>query len=130
MTIVRYVPRRQVVIHEYSSYDDVQSLVRNAFGGAPPGSNVGTLKWVDGVVMLFTAMPLTSESVVKELLEGTLHWDHVSFAAMGEYQPNIHIPEERITCSVVNVSTSPIFRDIAKFIRKTLMRQKSQGPEA
>lgn len=120
MTKVIYQPREQVIIHEYSRYKSIEDLIRSAFGGAPPGATVGPIKWVDGIALIQNAYPMT-DAVIKELLEGKLHWDYVSFAPMEEYRNNIHMEDMRITASVINVSANPIFRAIARFIRENLM---------
>jgi hypothetical protein len=123
MTEVIYEPRKQVIIHEFSRFDTIESLVRGSFGGAPPGSNVGPLKWVNGIVLLNSPLPIT-DAVTKELIEGRLHWDHVSFAPLEEFLPNYHIPDVRITVSIIDVSVNPTFQDIGKFIRENLIQEK------
>ena len=125
MTEVIYQPREQVIIHEYSRYESIEALIRGSFGGVPPGSNVGPIKWVDGIALVQNAYPMT-DTVVKELLKGKLHWDHVSFAPMEHFRNNIHLEDVRITVSIINVSTNPIFRIIARFIRENLMRDEPQ----
>jgi len=122
MTEVSYEPRKRVIIHEYSCYDSVEELIRGAFSGAPPGATVGPVRWVDGVALIPKAYPMT-EAIVKELIEGRLHWDHVSFAPMEEYKRNIHVEDMRVTAEVINVSVNPTFRVIAKFIKEKLMRK-------
>ena len=123
MTEVEYQPRKKVIIHEYSRYNNVDELIRNAFGNAPSGSSLGPIKWVDGVVMINSSYPLR-DTIIQELLEGRLHWDHVSFAPMEKYENTIHIQDLRLTVSITNVTSNPIFRLISKFIKETLMTLK------
>jgi hypothetical protein len=117
---VEYQPRKKVIIHEYSHYDNVEELLRNSFVSAPPGAEVGPLKWVDGIVLVNTTYPMR-DTVIKELIEGRLHWDHVSFAVMPEYLPNIHLNDPRITANLINVTSNPTFRIIAEFIRENFL---------
>jgi hypothetical protein len=121
MTEVSYQPREKVIIHEYSCYDSIEALIKGAFAGAPPGANA-MVKWVDGVVMVQNTYPMI-ETNVKELIEGRLHWDHVSFAPMEKYKPNLLLPEMGITVTIVDVSVNAVFRDIASFIKKNLMHK-------
>ena len=121
MTEVVYEPRKRVIIHEYSYYDSVEDLIIGAFGNAPPGSNIGPLKWVDGIVLTHSALPMT-DSVTKEILEGKLHWNHVSFAPMEEYVSNLHLSDSRITVNIINVSANLIFTNIATFLKENLMK--------
>ncbi|RLI46226.1 hypothetical protein DRO64_01270 [Candidatus Bathyarchaeota archaeon] len=120
MVEVIYQPRKQIIIHEYSRYDTVKDLIRGAFSAVPPGATAGPLRWVDGIVLMYTAYPMT-DAIVKELIEGRVHWDHVSFAPMEEYKPAIHVEDLQITVRIVNVSINPTFRAIAKFIKENLM---------
>jgi len=122
MTEVSYEPRKKVIIHEYSRYNSVEDLIKSAYGGAPPGATVGAIKWVDGIALTQNAFPMT-DTIIKELLEGRLHWDHVSFAPMEEYRRNIHVEDVRITATVVNVSANPVFRVIAKYIKENFMKE-------
>ena len=120
MPEVVYEPRKKVILHEYTKYDTVENFIRTAYGNAPPGSNVGPLKWVEGIVLTQNSYPMT-DMVVKELIEGRLHWDHVSFAPMDEYKPTIHLTDTRITATIINVSYNAVFRSIGKFIRENLL---------
>ena len=123
MTEVIYRPREQVIIHEYSRYNSVEDLIKAAFSGAPPGATIGPIKWVDGIALVQRAYPMT-DAVVKELIEGKLHWDHVSFAPMEEYRSNIHLEDMRVTAAIIDVSANPIFRVIAEFIKQNLMQEE------
>ena len=122
MTEVIYQPRKQVIIHEYSRYDTVEDLIRGAFSGVPPGATAGPLRWVDGIVLMYNTYPMT-DAIVKELIEGRVHWDHVSFAPMEEYKPTVHVEDLQITVRIINVSINPTFRAIAKFIKENLMQK-------
>lgn len=123
MTEVSYEPRKKVIIHEYSRYDTIESLIRNGFAGAPPGAEV-VVRWVDGIVFSHLTYPMT-DSITKELIEGRLHWDHVSFAPMEEYQESVSFVNLPITVKIVDVSPNPVFCDIAKFIKEKLMKGSS-----
>lgn len=119
MIEVEYQPRTKVIIHEYSRYDSLESLVRGAFGGAPPGSSLGPLKWINGIILFHSSFPMTDE-IVRELLDGRLHWNHVSFAPLEEYRQNYHDPDLRITVTIVDVSVNPVFEAIGNFISEQL----------
>jgi hypothetical protein len=121
MTEVTYEPRKKVIIHEYSHYDSVEALIRCGFAGISPGSNV-IVRWVDGIVLSHNAYPMT-DSVTRELIEGRLHWDHVAFAPMEQYQESLSFANLPITVTVVDVSVNPVFCDIAKFIKEKLMKK-------
>ncbi|MFX1595637.1 MAG: hypothetical protein ACFFBK_06205, partial [Promethearchaeota archaeon] len=48
----------RMVIHEYTSYDTAEDLINTLVSGLPPGSVLPVLKWVNGVLLSFRAMPI------------------------------------------------------------------------
>jgi len=121
-TGVRYEPRKEVIIHEYTSYDSAEDLINTSAMGVPPGSFLTMLRWVNGVLLSFSALPI-NEVTAKELIEGRLHWDHVSFAPMPEYKDKI-IAGTGVTFHIRNVSNNPVFATIAEFIKEEFLKPK------
>lgn len=114
---VTYSPRKQVIIHEIASFRTTEEMA--AFlTAAIPSPRFPPVYWVEGVVMAFTPLPFT-DSVSKEIIQGRLHWDHVSCAPMPTYQNNINIPG-RGTVTVLNVSHNETFVAIGKFLHKKI----------
>lgn len=125
--LVRYEPRKEVIIHEYTRCETVQDLVRSA--GAPLGTTVFiTLRWASGIAMIFSALPM-NEITTKEIIEGRLHWDHVSFAPMEKFQPKVHDESSGVTASVVDVSGNATFFAIAEFIKAKLLKPSTAPPK-
>jgi len=121
MTIqVRHEPRKQVIIHEISQYATAEELAKLLTVGLPFGALPPLLRWVNGVVLSFTSLPAVGDMVAQEIIEGRLHWDHVAFAPMPTYQPQIALPERGITLDIVNVSANETFSAIGSFLRSKL----------
>jgi hypothetical protein len=118
---VRYEPRKEVIIHEYTKYDSYQELIDASTRGLPAGSVLSALNWVGGVLLAFNAMQINPVTT-QELIEGRLHWDHVSFASMPEYQQQI-ITTAGVTVVIGNVNGNPVFAEIAKFLRKEFLHK-------
>jgi hypothetical protein len=118
---VRYEPRKQVIIHEYTKYSSSQELIDSSTKGLPAGSVLTALRWVGGVLLAFNAMQ-TNQVTTQELIEGRLHWDHVSFASMPEYLEQI-ITNTGVTVIIQNVSGNPVFVEIAKFLKKEFLQK-------
>jgi len=118
-TEVRYEPRKEVIIHEYTPYDSAEDLINASATSIPPGSFL-TVRWVNGVLLSFSALPI-NEVTTKELIEGRLHWDHVSFAPMPEYRDQI-IAGAGVTFRIRDVSNNPVFAAIADFIKKEFLK--------
>lgn len=121
MTKVRYEPRKEVIIHEYTRYNSSEDFINASVKGAPPGAVVTALRWADGVLLSFSALPI-NEATTKELIEGKLHWDHVSFAPMSEYQDQI-VTTNGITVVIRDVSNNSVFDAIAKFIKQEFLQK-------
>ena len=117
---VRYEPRKEIIIHEYTKYDSPNELITSAVSGVPPGSVLTALKWVDGVLLSFTPFPRDAITV-KEIMEGKVHWDHVNFTLMSEYKEQI-ITETGVTVVITDVSKNPSFEAVAEFIKATLAK--------
>jgi hypothetical protein len=118
--IVKYVPRKEVIIHEYTKYKSDDEFINALTKGVPAGSILTVLKWVDGVLLSFRPLPM-NEVTVKALIDGTLYWDHVSFAPMSEYREQI-ITDNGVTVVINNVSGNPVFVAIAELIKKEFLK--------
>jgi len=117
---VRHEPRKEVIIHEISIYETPEQLVHSIAIGAPPTAVI-VFKWVNGVLFNFSAFPLGGDSTIsKEIVEGRLHWDHVSFASMPEFQEEPHFDNINARVFVVDVSTNETFQAIGEFLRNRL----------
>ncbi|MBI2936840.1 MAG: hypothetical protein HYY22_01405 [Thaumarchaeota archaeon] len=87
MVKISYRPWEQIIIHEiieetpqalYSML--VQQMLASGAAGMTP-----TINWVDGVVLIISALPDTPE-VIKDKLNGILHYSAVTFARVPSYQ--------------------------------------------
>lgn len=118
---VRYEPRKQIIIHEISSYTTPEELAKVLTVGMPLGALPPLLRWVNGVVLSFISLPPIGDVVAQEIIEGRLHWEHVAFAPMPTYHHQIMLPERGITVDVVNVSANETFSAIGSFLRGKLL---------
>jgi hypothetical protein len=122
MTEVRYEPRKEIIIHEYTRYSDVEELITKQYGILPPGT-IGfppPLRWVDGIVLLFNSIPPVNDIIIKEILDGKIHWDYMCFAPMEKYVPRV-TTKDGTTCSIIDVSNNEVFKKVAEFIKKKLL---------
>jgi hypothetical protein len=87
--------------------------------GLPAGIVLTALRWVGGILLVFRAMPINTVTT-HELIEGRLHWDHVSFASMPEYKKQI-ITDTGVTLVIGNVSGNPVFVEIAEFLKEKFL---------
>jgi hypothetical protein len=121
-TLVRYEPRKEVIIHEYAEYKSPQEMVTILTGGLPPGGIFTGLRWANGVLFDFHALPL-NEVTTKEIIEGKLHWDYVSFTSMPKYQDRL-VSDQGTTATIMNVSSNPTFAIITEFIKERFLKSR------
>jgi len=113
---VKYEPFREVIIRECIYFPRIEELVRFAdvaAGGRPTGLN-----WAEGVAFIYYPIPLATELAAKALIENArVYWAFVSYALMPEYAPVVET-KEKIILPVINVSSSPFFRQVARWLRQ------------
>lgn len=112
MVKVIFKPWEEVVIHE-SIQHSLEDLIKLNSMGVQPGGLAAPLQWAEGVIFRFGAMAQTDE-VVREALQGRVHWTGVAWALMPEYKNVILITEINAKIPVINVSTSAILCEVAK----------------
>ena len=116
---VRYEPRKEIIIHEYTKYDSEQEFIDSMVRGIPAGSTT-TLRWADGVLLSFSAFPPDSVTT-KENLEGRIHWNHVNFALMPEYKEQV-ITKSGVTVFIGDVTKNSSFQAVAEFIKNNFYK--------
>jgi len=119
---VKYEPRKEIIIHEYTKYVSPEDLINASARGAPPGSVIIVHRWVDGVLLYFTGFT-KNDLIIQEILDGRVHWDHVNFALMPEFKEQ-HMTESGVTVIIGNVSDNPSFKAVAEFIKEKLEKQE------
>ena len=103
------------MIHEeiHYSFDD---LIKLTSLGIQPGGLAGPLKWAEGIIFRNSGMPPTDE-VIKEQLQGTVHWNLVEWALMPVYEKVILIRDINAKIPIIDVSTNTILSAVAKTLR-------------
>ena len=115
MVKVVYQPWKEVIIHESIRYV-LDDLVKIRCLGVQPGGLGRQLVWAEGVAFSPAGMPPT-EDVIKEQLQGRVHWAAVEWASMPQYQNVIDVKEAKIRVPIINVSTNPILRSVAEWLK-------------
>ena len=83
--------------------------------GVQIGGIAPHLFWVDGILLRFSGIAQT-ETIIKEILKGNVHWDGVSFALMPDYKRQV-VLENNIVIPIVNVSENKGLKEVAKFLK-------------
>lgn len=116
MVKVTFKPWEEVVIHEVIQYS-LEDLIKLQSLGVQPGGLTAPLQWAEGVLFRPAGMAPTDD-VIKEQLQGKIHWASVTWAFMPEYKNVILIKDINAKIPIVNVSKSAILCDVARALRK------------
>ncbi|MCP8316023.1 MAG: hypothetical protein H3Z52_15620 [archaeon] len=116
-------PWSKLTVHEVLEVD-FQTLVRSQALGQPAGGQAPPLNWVNGIIFRSSPFP-PSGPVVKEMLEGRLHWLAMEFALCPEYKPAIQVGDLRVTVPLINVSHNKIFVKMAEQLKAMLQDKEA-----
>jgi hypothetical protein len=107
-------PPKQLVILECTQYPSIEDLSKTIATIIRVGQPV-ILKWAEGVTFSHSLLPPTTDSLMKEFLEGRVYWTDVVFAMMPKYKSSIK--EGTLDIPVIDVSPNPILREAAKWMK-------------
>lgn len=113
---IKYEPFKEILVMErtfFSTPDDIARFISVIAGGKTAG-----LYWAEGVVFLYFPLPASTEAVAKALIEKSqVHWTFVGYSLMPKYQSTIET-KEKIIVPVVDISSNPMFRKVAKWLKE------------
>jgi len=107
-------PPKQLVILECTQYPSIEALSKTVATIIAIGQPFA-LKWAEGVTFSYSLLPPTTDSLMKEFLEGRIYWTDVVFALMPEYKSAIKVGT--LDIPVIDVSPNPILRGAAEWMR-------------
>jgi hypothetical protein len=113
---VTFRPWEEVIIHEAIKYS-LSDLIKLASLGVQPGGLAAPLHWAEGVVFHFSSMPPTDD-VVKESLQGKVHWLSVAWALMPEYKDVVLISDINAKIPIINVSGTISLCEVVKALKE------------
>ena len=116
MVEVVYQPWKKIVIHEIIKYT-LDDLVKLQSLGVEPGGLADALLWAGGIVFSSSTM-FETKDVIKEKLEGVVHWSSVEWALMPEYKEVIIIKETNVKIPIINVSAHPIYTAVSEWLKE------------
>lgn len=116
MVEVDYQPWKKIVVHEVVKYN-LDNLVKIRSLGVEPGGLAEPLLWANGITFSKSTMPET-EDVIKEKLEGIVHWPSVVWALMPEFREVIVIKETNVKVPVIDVSAQSLYKTVAKWLKE------------
>ena len=82
------------------------------------GGKTTGVYWANGVVFIYYPLPTSTEIAAKALIEERkVYWAFVSYTLMPQYKSIIET-KERLMVPVIDMSTSNLFRNVAKWLKE------------
>jgi len=114
--VVRYDPFKEIVIMERAMFSTPDDMAR--FTSIIAGGKTAGLYWAEGVVFLYFPLPASTETTSKALVEEKrVYWTYVGYSLMPKYQPIIET-REKIIVPVIDMSTNPLLRKVAAWLKE------------
>lgn len=116
MVKITFAPLQEIVVHEVVEItrDD---LLRERI---TPAGNM-PLYWCDSMLFSFSSLPMTRD-VVREYLDGRIHWAELHYSRMDKYVPVLELNDEHYSSSslkirVIDTSNSNLHRELIKWLK-------------
>ena len=107
---------KEIIIMEPTQFKTVDDLAR--FASIAVGGKTTGVYWANGVVFIYYPLPTSTEIAAKALIEERkVYWAFVSYTLMPQYKSIIET-KERIMVPVIDMSTSNLFRNVAKWLKE------------
>ncbi|MEM3860811.1 MAG: hypothetical protein QW478_15690, partial [Candidatus Micrarchaeaceae archaeon] len=105
----------EIVVHEIVPMEYGDLLLERI----TPNGNM-PLYWCDGILFSFTSMPLTRD-IVREYMQGRIHWMEVHFSVMDNYMPVIEYYDNEYKATqkirVFDISKSLLHKKLIKWVK-------------
>lgn len=125
-----FEPYKKVSFKSYLQYDNPEEMVNTLTISIPPGVPAQyILKWANGILFQFATFK-PADSLIKEYIAGHLLWDHIDFAPMPQYTPEIQVPSKpMVAITVIDLSHHSLFVSVTEWIRENLLKTEVTTPE-
>jgi len=110
-------PYKKIVIHEVIEYQFSEYVELVLTGTrAAGGTTVPLVHWCNGIVFQVVPFNPSSDAVIAQQLEGTVHYSSVSFAMKEKFEPEVR--SSLGTLRLINASANPNFVALADLLRQ------------
>lgn len=115
MVNIVFSPLREIIVHEVVEIDR-DDLLRER---VTPAGNM-PLYWCDSTLFSFSSLPMTRD-VVREYLDGRIHWAELHYAMMEKYVPVLELNDEHysgaVKVRVIDTSRSALHKELIKWLK-------------
>jgi hypothetical protein len=118
----KYQPWKEIIIHEIIKFTKEHFINTHSFG-VPTGGIGRPISWADGIIFEIVHFRDT-EDIIKEKLEGRLHWSAISYCLLEKYQREFKVEEGNIRIPIFNVSDNLMFKEMVNWIKSNFEKKK------
>lgn len=119
-----FQPWRKIIVHEVVKFP-LEHFITGHSIGVQPGGIGRPLTWANGIIFEKGGLRDTDD-IIREKLEGKLHWNFLHYAVLEKYQPKFEVPGN-IKIPVINVSNNEAFKDLAAWVKSNFEKKKQQS---
>lgn len=116
MVEISYKPIKQIDVHEIIK-QPLSAFVKMKVRPQSPNTAPPDIRWADGIVFTALAYPPT-ERLVNDQVEGTVHWAHVEFAEMEDFQQMLSNQESGGSVMLTDYSNNTAVLDFVRWLKK------------
>lgn len=120
MVEFEYQPWKKIIVHDVMKFPLEHFKSTHSLGVQQGGVGI-PLIWADGIVFDKNVFRDTDD-IIKEKLEGKVHWSSLSYAIMEKYQSEFKV-EGSIRIPVMNVGDNVVFRKMAEWIKNNFEKK-------
>ena len=113
---IEYRPTRKIVILNLEQFDKEELFKR--VSAIRMAEHPIFLNWTEGVVFIAIPASIDITEVDENITKGTTYFASITYSLMPKYQPSAQVGADKIP--IVDQSSSPIFKSIARWIRKRI----------
>ncbi len=116
MVEIEYKPIEKIIVHEIikNTYDE---FLNNFAVPQPPNAPPPVARWIDGILFTFRGYPPSPE-LLRDNLQGTIHWEIVNFTEMENYSSPLMNPRTNTTLQVIDNSTNTAVSDFIRWLKR------------
>ncbi len=122
MVTIRYQPIKEIIIHELVKVNSVEDFLNIKTGNVPLGGAGNPARWADGILYEASGYPPTPE-VIKDQIEGILHFAAVEYTEMKEYKPYLKNSTNNVILPIINMSHNEITKEVGQWLKKQLISE-------
>ena len=120
MVEFEYQPWKKIIAHEVVKFP-LQHFLSQQSLGVQQGGVGRPITWADGIIFLKGGLPDTDE-VVKDKLNGILHWNFLQYTILEKYQPEFKVAGN-IRIPVIDVSDNETFKKMVVWIKNNFEKK-------